>query len=126
MVDEIREIIPFFIYNKDRMNMDAEIRAELDQAEAARAAGNEGRARVCARRAAGVAARQYFLRQGIETRAASATTLLSMLAELPDLDPRLRGAAQDLTRRVDPDLRLPAGMDLIAEARLLCLKLSER
>jgi hypothetical protein len=106
------------------MKIDAEIQAELDLAEAARAAGNEGRARVCARRAAGMAARQYFLRQGIETGAFIAYTLLSMLAEVPDLDPQVIGAAQDLTRRVDPDFRLPSGMDLIAEARALCNQLS--
>ncbi len=32
---------------------------------AARGRGNEGQARVCARRAAGVAVREYFLRLGI-------------------------------------------------------------
>lgn len=108
------------------MEMNPKIRGELDQAEAARATGNEGKARVCARRAAGIAVREYFNRRGIRTEAANVYHLLSTLAELPDLDPELRGAALDLTRRVDSDFRLPAGVDLIAEARELCTKLSAR
>lgn len=113
-----------FAYNTKEMGMDLRIRSEVEQAEAARAAGNEGKARVCARRAAGIAAREYLNRRGIRTDAANIYHLLSTLAELPDLDPDLRRAALDLTRRVDPDFRLPAGVDLIAEARALCTRLA--
>ena len=42
------------------MDWQAEIQAELEKAQQARARGNEGQARVCARRAAGIAAREYF------------------------------------------------------------------
>jgi len=108
------------------MGMNQKIQSELDQAAAARAAGNEGKARVCARRAAGMAAREYLNRLGIQAKTASAYSMLNALAEFPDLDPELRRAALDLTRRVDQDFQLPAGMDLIAEARKLCIRLSAR
>lgn len=106
------------------MGMNQKIQSELDQAAAARAAGKEGKARVCARRAAGIAAREYLNRHGIQTETASAYSVLSALAELPGLEDRLRQAARDLTRRVDPDFRLPPGVDLIAEASEVCNKLS--
>ena len=106
------------------MDLDAEIQAELDLAEAARAAGNEGRARVRARRAAGMAARRYFIRKGLHPGSSSAYSLLNTLAEIPGLDRQIRRAARDLTRQVDPDFHLPTGMDLIAEARELCNQLS--
>jgi len=105
--------------------MDPEIQAELDQAEAARLAGNEGKARVCARRAAGIAARLYYHRHGMRPASSSSYDLLSTLAELPGLEDGIRKAARELTRRVDPDFRLPPGVDLIAEARQVCSKLSD-
>ena len=40
------------------MDWQIKIKAEFDKAEQARARGNEGQARVCARRAAGIAARE--------------------------------------------------------------------
>ena len=102
----------------------AHIRAELDQAEEARARGNEGRARVCARRAAGIAAREYFARRGRVVRTPSAYDLLNLLAEDASLPADLRQAAAHLTLRVDEEFKLPADVDLIAEARKLCQKLT--
>jgi hypothetical protein len=74
---------------------------------------------VCARRAAGIAAAEYFRRRGQAPRRGSALDLLNQLAletSLPD------GAAPliaHLLRQVDTEFRLPPGVDLIAEARLL-------
>jgi hypothetical protein len=101
------------------------IRIELDQAEAARAAGNEGRARVCARRAAGLAARDFLERHGVGRRSESAYELLEQLAEFPALDPDLRRAALHLTMRVSTAFSLPADVDLIADAQTLCNRLGE-
>jgi hypothetical protein len=42
-----------------------DIEAELEKADLARLSGNEGRARVCARRAAGIAARAFLTRHGV-------------------------------------------------------------
>ncbi len=105
------------------MNWSEQIQAEFERAEGARARGNEGRARVCARRAAGIAVREYFARQGRAVRTPSAYDLLNLLAEEPHLPADLKQAAVYLTLRVDEEFKLPADVDLIKEARKLCVRL---
>lgn len=102
------------------MQLSEEIEGEFERAARARARGNEGQARVCARRAAGLAARRYFERRGQAPRSSSAYDLLSDLAADPAVPDRLRGCAEHLTLRVDEDFKLPPGIDLVAEARTLC------
>ena len=102
------------------VNWQSQIQAELDKAEQARANGNEGQARVRARRAAGIAAREYFARRGRVVHTPSAYDLLNLLAEDSSLSADLRQAAAHLTLRVDEEFKLPVGVDLIAEARKLC------
>lgn len=96
------------------------MQAEFDKAEQARVRGNEGQARVCARRAAGIAAREYLARRGQSVRTPSAYDLLKLLADDPHLSADLRQAARYLTLRVDEEFKLPVAVDLIAEARRLC------
>ncbi len=96
---------------------------ELRRAEAARARGNEGQARVCARRAAGIAIREYLRRRGTPVSDASAYRLLTLLRDSPELAPDLREAAAHLTLRVTEAFTLPVDTDLIAEARKLCAAL---
>ncbi len=96
---------------------------ELERAEAARARGNEGQARVCARRAAGVAAREHMKRLGRTIATPSAHDLLSLLARDTTVGDELRRAADYLTMRVDRGFNLPVGVDLIAEARRLAFGL---
>ncbi|HET9589745.1 MAG TPA: hypothetical protein VFO91_13245 [Anaerolineales bacterium] len=98
----------------------SELQAEFERARQARARGNEGQARVCARRAAGIAAREYFTRRGEKIRTPSAYDLLSRLAQDPSLSSELRQAAAYLTLRVNEEFKLPVSVDLIAEARKLC------
>ena len=93
--------------------------AEIARAESARARKNEGQARVCARRAAGIVLREYFLRGGVAVPSTSAMDLLKLLAEQPHLSPDVQRAASLLTQRVDEGFRLPIEADLIAEARKL-------
>jgi hypothetical protein len=95
------------------------IEAELELAELARKGGNEGRARVCARRAAGWAAQGFLTRRGVGIHRESVYAALRILAEFPGLDPHLRQAAENLTTRIGGDPALPAGADLIADARRL-------
>jgi len=97
-----------------------EIKAEFDKAEQARARGNEGQARVCARRAAGVAIRQYLSRQGIRPPSVSAYDLLNLLKDDARLSPDLRRIADHLTLRVNEEFKLPVDADLVAEARKFC------
>ena len=95
------------------------VEAELENAERARLVGNEGRARVCARRAAGIAARDFLTRHGVRSSDASAYAVLQALAEFPGLAPHLRTAAVHLTTRVTEEFTLPMDVDLVAEARKL-------
>jgi hypothetical protein len=96
------------------------LKLEFIRAEAARAAGNEGRARVCARRAAGIAVREFLARQGTDVRTPSAYDLLNLLKEDAAIAPEIKGWIEHLTVRVTEEFRLPVEADLIAEARQLC------
>lgn len=96
------------------------IQIEFDRAEQARAKGNEGQARVCARRAAGIAIREYFNHSETHAPAASAYDLLNLLKEDPQLPADLKQTAEHLTMRVTEEFKLPINADLIAEARKLC------
>ena len=98
----------------------SEVQREFEKAEQARARGNEGQARVCARRAAGIAAREHFTRRGLHPRTSSAYDLLRLVSEDMSIATNLRESAARLTLRVDEEFKLPAGFDLIAEAKRLC------
>lgn len=102
------------------MGYKSEINAELEKAEQARARGNEGQARVCARRTAGIAIREYLTRKGIRPPSTSAMDLLNLLKDDPLLPPPLKLIADHLTLRVTEEFKLPVDVDLIAEARELC------
>ena len=104
-------------------NWKTEIQAELERAERARARGNEGQARVCARRAAGIAAREYLARRGENVRTPSAYDLLNVLKDDPHLPPDLKLVAEHLTLRVNEEFKLPVDVDLIVEARKFCEKI---
>ncbi len=98
-------------------------RREIERAIEVRARENEGQARVCARRAAGIVLREYFTRRGIQTLSPSAYDLLKSLLEMDDLPADLRQAAGYLTLRVDEEFKLPVGVDLVKEAQTLCERL---
>lgn len=100
-------------------NWQEKIQSEFDRAEIARARGNEGQARVCARRAAGIAIREYYARQGKIFRTPSAYDLLQILLEEPHLSSDLKQAAAYLTLRVTEEFKLPIDVDLLDEARKL-------
>jgi HEPN domain-containing protein len=98
----------------------AQLELEFERAEAARARGNEGQTRVCARRAAGIAIREYYARRGQSVRTPSAYDLLQLLTDEPHLSPDLKQAAAYLTLRVTEEFKLPVDVDLLNEARKLC------
>lgn len=105
------------------MNIQTQINTEFEHAQEARAHGNEGQARVCARRAAGIAAREYFTRLGRAVRTPSAYDLLNLLAEEPLLPADLKQSVAYLTLRVNEEFELPVDVDLITEAKKLCEEL---
>ncbi len=96
---------------------------ELQQAEAAREAGNEGMARVCARRAAGIAAGEYLCRHGLSLADPSAYVRLKFLLQLPQTPPAVQEVLNHFLMRVNLDRSLPIPADLIAEARWLANEL---
>jgi len=95
------------------------IEVELELAQAARGVGNEGRARVCARRAAGLAAGAYLERHAGNPSGRNAHEALRHLARLESLPDSLRAAARRLTVRVDQDFKLPHAQDPLEDARTL-------
>lgn len=63
------------------------LQAEFEQAVSAQSAGNEGQARVCARRAAGIAIREYVTRHGLPIPSTSAYDLLTYIDKQANLSP---------------------------------------
>jgi len=95
------------------------LQIEFERAAQARAKGNEGRARVCARRAAGIAIHEYFARHERRVPTASAYDLLNLLKDDP-LPAEMKTIVEHLTARVTEEFKLPVDADLVAEARILC------
>ena len=93
--------------------------SEIQQAEAARSAGNEGMARVCARRAAGAVIGEYIKRGDLPDPGPGAYDRIQYLANTPGVHPQARQVAVHLLTRVTPEHTLPLEVDLIAEARWL-------
>lgn len=90
---------------------------ELFCAENARLTGNEGKARVCARRAAGIALRELFKASGNPMTDPSAYAALNRLCQLETTPKLIKETASRLLTRVSPDYTLPIQTDLIADAR---------
>ena len=104
-------------------NWQLEIEKEFEKAAQARGRGNEGQARVCARRAAGIAAREYLTRRGIRPASVSAYDLLNLLKDDALLARDLRSIADHLTLRVTEEFKLPVDVDLVQEAKSFCEEL---
>jgi len=102
------------------MDWKTQLKNELQMAADSRAIKNEGKARVCARRAAGVAIREYLTRQGIKPPSISAYDLLKVLEEMDETSPDIRQASAYLRLRVTEEFRLPVDVDLVAEAKNIC------
>lgn len=102
------------------MEWQKQIEAEFERAEQARASNKEGQARVCARRAAGIAIREYLVRKGIHPSSTSAYDLLNLIKDDPLLSLDLRLIAEHLTLHVTEEFKLPVDADLVAEAHTLC------
>ena len=96
-----------------------QVQEELLLAKQSRKEGNEGRARVCARRAAGAAAQAYLKNHNKPTSPENVFQSLKSLKKIENLPDRVLLAIYRLTLRVDEDHQLPAEIDLIAEANIL-------
>ncbi len=92
---------------------------EMRMAAQARAQGNEGKARVCARRAAGIVAAAYMKRRGVATPHMTAYDRVKFLRTWPDLPPGVTEVIDHMTLRVNENYELPVDVDLVAEAQWL-------
>ncbi|HJW89387.1 MAG TPA: hypothetical protein VJ436_01965 [Anaerolineales bacterium] len=101
------------------MEWKEKVLAELALGEAARLAGNEGRARACARRAAGLIVGEYYRRLGRSPASRSAIGHLQYLASQPDTTALVRTAAEYFLMRITPEHEHPLEVDLLAQARWL-------
>jgi hypothetical protein len=93
-----------------------QIQEELLLAKQSRIEGNEGRARVCARRAAGAAVQQYLKRKGLIEKKDNVLESLILFRRLINLPDRVDSAVDWLTRRVNQEYNFPPEVDLINEA----------
>jgi hypothetical protein len=109
----------FIYFNMIASEWKKKAQAEIQQAIKARQAGNEGKARVCARRAAGIIIGEYLRRQGTPPTSASAILRLQHLQMLPEVAPRLREVAGYFLARVTPEHTLPVEADLVKEVQWL-------
>ncbi len=96
---------------------------EIDHALLARKAGNEGMARVCARRAAGIVIGEYLSRQGYINLSKSTVERMSIFLTLPGIDGHVRDVTSHFMIKVNPDHNLPGDTDLISDARWLITNL---
>jgi hypothetical protein len=96
---------------------------EISQAMRARGERNEGKARVCARRAAGIAAEEFLRRTGRLPASNSASVRLKALAEVPNIPHRVKILIPHFLIHVNTDHTLPIDADLIQDARQLANEL---
>lgn len=98
---------------------------EMILARNARASGNEGMARVCARRAAGIVVRDYLAKQGVAAVGLNNFEILADKNIREFLPHGITQSLENLTMRVDEKYNLPLGMDLIADAENVIRTLME-
>ena len=89
---------------------------EIALARSARDSGNEGRARVCARRAAGIAAGEYLSQIQPTYKIKGALENLSNLQSHVDVSESIKDNVNLFLMHVDYDHKLPIDVDLIQEA----------
>lgn len=96
---------------------------ELAQAENSRQEGNEGKARVCARRAAGHVAGEYLRRQGIQIETMNALNRIKETVERSELTDETKAILEHFLIHTTPDFKLPVNVDLIEDVRHLAHEL---
>lgn len=106
------------------MDWKSAITQELARGEAARQRGNEGMARVCARRAAGWAVQAYLGQRGVDLNTTSVLEhfrhLQNEAATEAELRPLLEHLLQPKLRpNLEEDSYFPEDIDLLADARRL-------
>ena len=106
------------------MKPSAKVTEELEHALHFRASGNEGKARVCARRAAGFALADHYRHNGIAVVNINAINLLRDFSSTTGLPEPVQLATTLLMQRVNEEYELDGSPDLIACAEILVKYLS--
>ncbi len=99
------------------MSIEARSKRELARAHRLRREGSEGRARVCARRAAGWAASSYYERKTGTEAPRSALSILTWLRDDESTADEFRAIAMRLTTHVTPSHELPFEEDPLEDAQ---------
>ena len=92
-----------------------EYKKEIERAIQARSEGNEGRARVCARRAAGILIGEYLFRHGHTGISNSAYDRLALFTDLPEVEEMYKEVCRHFLLKVNRDHRLPQNTDLLKD-----------
>ncbi len=101
-----------------------QITREIRAAEEARRTGNEGRARVCARRATGWALAWFLTSHPRPAWKSDALSRLLAAGSDPDFPAGVQEACLRLAARVTGSFQYPAGADPIADATLVITHIS--
>lgn len=96
-----------------------QIEKELAGAREAQKSGNDGKARVCARRAAGWAITWFLSRHSKKAWGVQAMTQLTMLKEDRDFPQEVRDAAGRLTTRISGIFKYPFPTDPVEDSKLI-------
>ena len=91
--------------------------AEITRAENARSRGNEGMARVCARRAVGIILGEYFRRRNISARTTSAYDRMRQVERIPNFPVDILPLVKHFLVRISTNYTLPIDADLVMEAK---------
>ncbi len=97
---------------------------ELNKAYQARQKGNEGMARVLARRAAGLSIREFMLRNGVDQSGLSLNELLKNDVVRKHLPASTHEALDRLSTRIGMDFSFPPDFDLLLDSKNVVDQLS--
>lgn len=95
------------------------IKKELAAARAAAVEGNDGKTRVCARRAAGAALEWYATAYPGAVKGSDALSRLKYVSEEPTFPADVREAAQKLITRITDRFQYPFSTDPVADAEII-------
>jgi hypothetical protein len=97
---------------------------ELEKAYETRQNGNEGMARVLARRAAGMCIREYLGLIGFDQQRLSLNTLIKDVEVRKHLPDELQDPLDRLSTRVGMDFQFPVDYDLLLDSKKVIEKLT--
>lgn len=101
------------------MNRSEQIEQELTKATKGLQNGNDGLARVCARRALALASQHWAEQRNLPTWKGDAMQLLRQIQEETTFPLPVRAAAQRLLTKVTEQTQLPMTTDPITDARII-------